>query len=53
MQDGRAELRKVELLRRASRLAALASGVKQGEEVIVYPSDNVYPGARVRIRQGF
>lgn len=25
----------------------------QGEEVIVYPSDNVYPGARVRIRQGF
>jgi HlyD family secretion protein len=50
LRDGRAELRKVELLRRASGLAALTSGVEPGEQVIVYPSDSISSGVRVRAR---
>lgn len=49
-RDGRAELRQIELLRRSGRLAAVASGLTPGEEVIVYPSDRVVPGIRVAQR---
>jgi HlyD family secretion protein len=38
MQDRRAEIREVQLLRRSGRLAAIASGLTAGEIVIVYPS---------------
>jgi HlyD family secretion protein len=50
VKDGRAELRRVELLRRSGRLAAVASGVATGEQVIVYPSDRIEPGIRVAQR---
>jgi HlyD family secretion protein len=46
-KDGRAELRQLELLRRSGRLAAIASGLTPGEEVIVYPSDRVASGLRI------
>jgi HlyD family secretion protein len=49
-KDGRAELRQVELQRRSGRLAAVASGISPGEEVIVYPNDRVAPGKRVAQR---
>jgi HlyD family secretion protein len=48
VKDGRAERRSVEVLRRSGRWAAITSGVAQGETVIVYPSDSVEPGVRVR-----
>ena len=47
VSNGRAELREVQLLRRAGRLAAVASGVTAGDDVIVYPSDRIAPGVRV------
>jgi HlyD family secretion protein len=50
VSDGSAELRAVELLRRSGGVAALTSGVEPGEEVIVYPSDNIAPGVRVSPR---
>ena len=49
-RDGRAELRQIELLRRSGRLAAVASGLTPGEEVIIYPSDRVASGVRVAQR---
>jgi HlyD family secretion protein len=51
VQDGRAEIREIGILRRSGRLAAVATGLTAGERVIVYPSDNVAPGARVGLRQ--
>ena len=50
VQDGRAELRPVEVLRRSGGLAAIAKGLEPGEEVIVYPSDSVAPDIRVKPR---
>jgi HlyD family secretion protein len=48
--DGRAEQRRVDILRRSERSAAIASGLASGETVIVYPSDRVAPGVRVTAR---
>lgn len=48
LKDGRARLRAVNLLRRSGRVAAVTDGVAPGDRVIVYPSDRVTPGARVR-----
>jgi len=50
VEDGRAVLRPVELLRRSGGLAALTSGVEPGEAVIVYPSDSVTPDVKVVVR---
>jgi HlyD family secretion protein len=50
VKDGRVELRDVQVLRRSGRLAAIASGLNQGEVVIVYPSDRVTSGARIGAR---
>jgi len=50
VKDGRAEVRGVQILRRAGRVAAIASGLNQGEPVIVYPSDRVAPGVSVAPR---
>ena len=48
--DGRAEARVVTLLRRSGRLAAVSSGLADGDRVIVYPSDRIASGARVDSR---
>ncbi len=48
VEDGRAQVRPVALLRRSSRTAAVSSGVRPGETVIVYPNDRITPGVRVK-----
>jgi HlyD family secretion protein len=50
VKDGRAKRRQIELVRRAKRFAAVASGLTPGEIVIVYPSDKVTDGIRVTER---
>lgn len=50
-KDGRAQIREVRVLRRSGRLAAIASGLQEGEAVIVYPSDRVASGVRVQVRK--
>ena len=50
LKDGRAQIREVQVLRRSGRFAAIASGLNQGEPVIVYPSDRVGSGVRVAPR---
>lgn len=50
VKDGRAQTRDVRVVRRSGRLAAIASGLKEGEVVIVYPSDRVASGVRVQAR---
>ena len=48
--EGRAERRVVTLLRRSGRLAAVSAGVQPGDDVIVYPSDQIAPGVHVETR---
>lgn len=48
VRGGRAQLRTVTLLRRSGSTAAIESGVQSGERVIVYPSDRIAQGVRVR-----
>lgn len=50
VEDGRAEQRSVTLVRRGAQSAAVATGLKPGETVIVYPSDKVAPGVAVTPR---
>ena len=47
VNDGRARLRAVTMLRRSGATAAIASGLQPGERVIVYPSDRIADGVRV------
>ena len=51
VNDGRAQIREVQVLRRSGRFAAIASGLNEGEAVIVYPSDRVASGVRVVLRR--
>ena len=51
VSDGRARLRIVQLGPRGARQAVVESGLESGERVIVYPSDAVRDGARVRTRE--
>jgi HlyD family secretion protein len=51
VKDGRAQIRDVRVVRRAGRLAAIASGLEEGDLVIVYPSDRVASGVRVQVRK--
>ena len=51
VKDGRAQTRDVRVVRRSGRLAAIASGLEEGDAVIVYPSDRVASGVRVRVRK--
>jgi HlyD family secretion protein len=50
LANGRAEERPVVVLRRSGRWAAISSGLKTGERVIVYPSDRIRPGVRATPR---
>ena len=50
VDDGRAQLRAVNLVRRSGRAAAVSKGVLQGDRVIVYPSDQINPGVRVSVK---
>ena len=50
VEDGRAQLRAVDLVRRSGRSAAVSKGVARGDMVIVYPSDQISPGVRVSVK---
>lgn len=50
VEDGRATVRPVTLLRRSGRSAAVSAGLQPGERVIVYPSDRIDSGVRVEAR---
>jgi len=50
VDDGRAQPRTIDLVRRSGRSAAVRKGLAQGERVIVYPSDQISPGLRVSLR---
>lgn len=47
-ESGRARLAPVEILGRNAQLAAIKSGLKEGQRVIVYPGDLVKEGSRVK-----
>jgi HlyD family secretion protein len=50
VKDRRVEDRELKLVRRAGRLSAVAAGLGEGEQVIVYPGDRVSSGIRVKPR---
>ncbi len=50
VNEGRAQRRSVNLLRRSGRFAAVTAGVQRGDRVIVYPSDRIAPDVRVETR---
>jgi HlyD family secretion protein len=50
VDNGRTQLRRVELLRQSGSASAVAFGLSAGELVIVYPGDRVMPGTRVTPR---
>lgn len=47
-RQGRAEWRAVEIGQRNGVAAQIVTGVERGERVVVFPSDQVRPGARIR-----
>src|SRR5690606_6688765 len=46
-EDGRAQLRSLDVVRRSGGVASVSAGVTAGERVIVYPSDRIAAGIRV------
>ena len=48
--NGRARRREVEIIRRSGTVAAVASGVREGERVLVYPSDRIGDGVKIDAR---
>jgi HlyD family secretion protein len=50
VDDGRAQSRPIDLVRRSGRYAAVKNGLAQGEQVIVYPSDQISSGVRVSLK---
>jgi HlyD family secretion protein len=51
VEDGRARRRGVEVARRGTRVAEIASGLAPGDVVVVYPGDAVAEGLRVAPRE--
>jgi HlyD family secretion protein len=51
VDGGRAQLRQVQVGRRGAHETEIISGLDEGQEVILFPSDRVTEGARVRSRQ--
>ena len=47
IEDGRAQFRTVDVIRRSGGLAAIGKGLKQGERIILYPGDQIGAGVRV------
>jgi HlyD family secretion protein len=54
VNQGRAELRPVRIGRASNTETEIAEGLKEGDEVILYPGDRIQEGLRVsRARLGF
>lgn len=47
---GRARLRKVEISRQNASEAMVSSGLRRGEQVVVYPGDGLTDNSRVTVR---
>lgn len=47
VEDGRARLRQVSVIRRTPQMAAIGEGLAHGERVIIYPGDQIADGVRV------
>ena len=47
VEEGRAQFRAVDVIRRSGGLAAIGKGLKQGERIILYPGDQIGAGVRV------
>ena len=52
VEDGRARRRAVDVGARGEREAAIHAGLAEGTRVVVYPSDAIADGVRVRPRPG-
>ncbi|HSJ31637.1 MAG TPA: efflux RND transporter periplasmic adaptor subunit [Longimicrobiales bacterium] len=52
IDDGRARVRPVQIGHRGSAETEIVGGVEEGEQVILFPSDRIAPGARVKIVEG-
>lgn len=50
VESGQAQVRPVEIGHRSGLLAEVLSGLEEGEELIVYPSDSIHDGAAVNPR---
>jgi HlyD family secretion protein len=48
LQDGRARLRKISVGRSSGTETQILDGVKEGEELVLYPGDRIRDGLRVR-----
>jgi HlyD family secretion protein len=48
LADGRAQLRPVKVGRSSGTEAQVLDGLKDGEEVILYPGSRIHPGQRVK-----
>jgi HlyD family secretion protein len=49
VEDERARVREVSLIRRSGRIAAVSEGLRATDRVIVYPSDRVSAGTRIEM----
>ena len=49
--DGVARLQRVEIGLQNERKTQIIEGLNKGDRVIVYPSDKLKPGTRVRLKQ--
>jgi HlyD family secretion protein len=49
-EGGRAKLRKLDIGRRNSREAQVLDGLREGEHVVLCPSDDLREGARISPR---
>jgi HlyD family secretion protein len=50
VEDGRAHLRRLQLGRRNNAAVEVLGGVRKGERVVLYPTDNVSDGVRAEVR---
>jgi HlyD family secretion protein len=47
IRNGRAQRQRIDLIRRAGRVAAIKPGLRPGDAVIIYPNDRITPDVRV------
>jgi HlyD family secretion protein len=51
VQDGRAQLRPIEIAQRNQRFARVVEGLREGDRVVLHPSDRIRDGTAVTERQ--
>ena len=51
LEDGTAKVRPVEIGRRNNRFAQVLAGLKEGERIVLHPSDRVRDGVAVAARE--